>query len=154
MKSRILLALKVFLYCFLVWIIQTSLITDMFMVDVQVNLIFTSLIVFAAYLGFYETILAAVFFTIFISVLLYDQYIYWLYPIGAIAASLLNPNFIPDKFLICILYTIIFTPLFELMSTSSTGYFDRTVEAVLLNLLTMIPVFILVSLLFKKKKPA
>lgn len=150
MRAKIFLAVKVMLYCLVIWLIQTSLVTDLYFVDVQVNLIFASLLVFASYLGFFETIIAAVSFTMLIALLLYDSQIYWFYPLGAALASAINPHFIPDKFIICVLYTIGFTPLFELMSTSNTPFFDRTVEAVLLNLLTIIPVYMLVSLLFKR----
>ena len=148
MRQRILLAIKVIVYCFFVWLIQTSLITDLYLTDVQVNLILVSLIVFASKLSMYEVVIASSFFTIAIASLIYDSQIYWFYPIVAVIAKLINPDFIPDKFLICILYTLTFTPLFELMSTSSTPYLDRTMEAVLLNVATIIPIYIIINLVF------
>lgn len=148
MRQKALLALKVVSYCLFVSLMQTSLISDNYLTDIQVNLIFCSMIVFASMLTLLETMIAAVFFTISISTLLYDGQIYWFYPIAAAFASKLNPDFIPDKFLIAILYTIGFTPLFELMNTSSTAYWDRTMEAVLLNVLTVIPIYIIVKMVF------
>ncbi len=151
-KERALLALKVVVYCTFVLLLQTALIGDLYLTDVQVNLLFSSLIVFASCLSFFETIIAASFITISISMLLYDSQIYWFYPIAGALASWMNPNFVPDKFLIAILYTISFTPLFELMSTSSTPYWDRTMESVLLNVLTVIPLYVIIRLVFVPKQ--
>lgn len=147
LKEHILLAVKVCFYCFFVLLLQTALIGDLYLTDVQVNLVFCSLIVFASTLTLFETVVAAVFFTVASSMLLFDGDIYWFYIVGAALAAWINPAFIPDKFLISLLYTLTFTPLFELMSPSSTPYWDRTMEAVLLNVLTVIPLFVIVKLL-------
>jgi hypothetical protein len=110
------------------------------------------MIVFASMLGVLENLAASVFFTVFYSMLFHNGDIYWFYPVIAVLASKFNPEQIADKFLICVLYTIFFTALHEIFNPSSLSYFDKIMEGTLVNLITMIPLFLLIKVLFGKER--
>lgn len=84
--------------------------------------------------------------------LLYDKSIFWLYPLFSFIAFKINPKQISDKFLICVLYTIFFTPLYELFSQSSLSYLDRVSESILANIAIVPALYLIVKLTFKKNK--
>lgn len=149
MERKTLLTLKILIYCLIIISIQTSFIGQF--TSLNINLVFCSLIVFASILGFTENLIAVTLFTTFSAMLFYDGSIYWLYPVLSMIAYKLNPEQIPDKFLICVLYTIVFSALTEIFNPASTGYIDKVMEAVLINTATIVPLyFVTRSLLYKK----
>lgn len=136
---------KVLFYCFLIVTLQVSIVNEL---SANVNLIFCSILVFASLLSFQENLLASSFFTIFSAMLFYDNSIYWFYLIISFVAYRLNPEQIADKFLICLLYAIFFTPVFEIFNPLNMSYLDKLIQSTLVNTLTVIPLFFIVRLFF------
>lgn len=150
MSQKFRLASKVVFYCFWIVIVQTSLITDQF--PLQINLVFCSLMIFASLFGFFENLVAGIFFCVFSSMLFYNSDIYWFYPIFSIVASKINPEQIQDKFLVCILYVILITPIYEIFNPLNISYTDRLIENVLINVATMTPLFVITKFFFKERR--
>lgn len=151
-KKKILLALKVIAFCLVVSLAQTSLFADTYFADVQIDLVFATLLVFISRLGLFEVIVASLFFAVFTSMLLYDNALYWFYPIVAVLAHKINPDQIADKFLVCILFTIFLTPLYELLNLRDIPYIDRVISGVIVNILLIVPIYVLVKLFFEKRR--
>lgn len=150
MKQNIFLGIKVFLFCFFILIVQIALVEEFRFSSV--NLVFGSLIVFSSILSTTEVILGSVFFTVFSAMLFYNGDILWVYPIVAIGASKFNPEQIPDKFLLCLIYTILLTPVLEIFNPSSLSYLEKVSEGILVNLVSIIPLFFLVKFIFYKRE--
>ncbi len=93
--------------------------------DPKVNLLFTAVLVFASLLGFYETLVLAVLASSFSVALLYHSNYPWLYIVFALIAAWINPKQIPDKFIVTLLYAILFTAIYECFNPNSSAYFDR-----------------------------
>ena len=150
MKALTRLNIKIFLFCFLLISLQISTVTEF--MGFSFNFPFACIIVFASLLSLYEATLTALIFMIFVSMFSYDSQILWIYPVLAILGTKLNPSNIDDKFLVCIVYVLIFTPLLELFNPSSLGFLARTLNSSLSTIITAIPLFFLVKVLFKRQK--
>lgn len=137
--------IKILIFCFVVINLQTSLLSGF--PALPFNLAFVSVLVIASLLSIYETVLAASILCIGSSLLIYDQYIFWLYPLIALIANRINPPQIADKLLICIIYNLGFTPLVELLHPS-TNYTNQILTSILTNLLCAIPLFFIVKFFF------
>ena len=150
MKPLTKLTLKIFLFCFFLISLQIAVVTEF--MGFSLNFPFACIIVFASLLSLYEATLAALIFMIFVSMFSYDSQILWIYPVIAILGTKLNPSNIDDKFLVCIVYALLFTPLLELFSSSSLSLVARTLNSSLSTIITAIPLFFLVKILFKSQK--
>lgn len=150
MKPLTKLTLKIFLFCFALVSLQIAVVTEF--AGFSFNFPFACIIVFASLLTLYEATLAALFFMVFIAMFSYNSQILWIYPIIAILGTKLNPSNIDDKFLVCIVYALLFTPLVELFSSSSLGLVARILNSSLSTIITAIPLFFLVKVLFKARK--
>jgi hypothetical protein len=137
--------IKILIFCFVVINLQVSLLSGF--AALPFNLAFVSILVIASLLGIYESMLAASILCIGASLLIYDHYIFWLYPLIALIANRINPPQIADKFLICIIYNLGFTPLIELLHPS-TNYTNQILTSILTNLLCAIPLFFVVKFFF------
>jgi hypothetical protein len=149
MKKEIFLVFRLFLFCFFVSMVQVSLVQEF--TQLNVNLLFSSLIVFAGIRNTKEVILANLFFIILSTMLLYDASIPWIYALVSITASRLNPEQIPDKFLLCMIYTIFLTPIIEAFNPMTSSYIEKISEGILVNLISMLPLFFLIKFFFHKK---
>ena len=150
MRERVWSAAKILLFSLLVWSLQTSLFSSLDLLGTPINLILCSLIVFASYLSLFEVIVASIFFAAFTSMLLYDAQIYWYYPILAIIARFVNPDQISDKFLVAFFYTLFFTTIYEFFNENTLAFYDRLIGGILVNLLTMLVLFIVVRIVFPR----
>ena len=119
----------------------------------KVNLLLTCVLVFASMLSIYETLALAVLASTLTAALLYHGAYPWYYLVLGLIASLINPKQIPDKFIVTILYAILFTAAVELFNPNSTAYFDRLVESLPVTAFAAIPLYFLVLLLFKDYIP-
>lgn len=137
--------IKVLIFCLVVINLQTALLSSF--VALPFNLGFVTILVMATTLSLYENIIAATILCVVSSLLVYDQHIFWLYPLIAFIAHKINPPQIADKLLICIIYNLLFTPLIELMHPS-TNYVAQILTATLTNLLCSIPLFFIVKFFF------
>lgn len=137
--------IRILIFCLVVINIQISLLSGF--VALPFNLVFVSILVLSPLVSAYECVVAATIFCVGSSLLVYDQEIFWLYPVIALTANRINPQQISDKLLICIIYTLLFTPLVELLhpSTNLTG---KILTAILTNLLCTVPLFFIVKFFF------
>ncbi len=119
----------------------------------KVNLLFTAILVFASLLSSYETLVLAVIAAALTAALLYSTTYPWYYLLVALIASVINPKQIPDKFIVTILYAIVFTALVEIFNPNSTAYFDRLVETLPATAFAAIPLYFLVLFLFGDNIP-
>lgn len=150
MKPLTKLSLQIFLFCFLLMSLQIAVVSDFF--GFTLNFPFACVIAFTSLLTLYEATLAALIFMIFISMFSYDSQILWIYPVIAIIGTKLNPSNIDDKFLVCIAYVLIFTPLLEIFNSSNVNFISRVLNSSLSTVITVIPLFFLVKLFFKSQK--
>lgn len=142
------LALKIIGFCFLIIVLQTSLINSFW--GFNINLPFIVVIAFASLLGVYENVIAGLFFCSIISLLSYDNHLPWIYLVLGIIANRLNPENIADKLLICIIFCLILTPLMELFNPNSSRYLYRILSSSLINVVTVIPMYFIVNFVFSK----
>ena len=138
------------MFCFVVINLQLALVGDY--LGFTFNFPFATVIVFASLLSLYESCLAALIFMVMISCYSYDSQILWIYPIIAFIGVKLNPNSIDDKFLVTIVYSLLFTPLLELFSYSNQAYFTRTLNSCLSTIASVVILFFIVKSLFKSQK--
>lgn len=137
---------RIFLFCLIIINLQIALLSNF--AALPFNLPFASILVFAASAGIFQTLICAVFFCLFSSLTVYDNYIFWLYPIIALVAARINPPQIGDKLLVCIVYNLVFTPIIELCYPHANNYFDSIFRAVLSNLLATMFLFFIIKILF------
>lgn len=131
-------------YAFLSFLLQLSVAPDF-------NLLFCSILVFAAALPFVWTMWLALLYVIFSSLFFYDSALLWQYLLVAFVAGYFNPKQVPDKFLIVLLYSILFTAFWEFFNPNSLSYLDNLIESVLLNSAMLVPLYFLLRLLFNKQ---
>ncbi len=117
----------------------------------KVNLLLALILVFASLTTLSETLLLSVFAAALTSALLYQEHYPWVYIGVGLLASLLNPKQIPDKFILTLLYAIIFTALTEILNPNSSSYFDRLILSVPLATLAVIPLYFIL-LYFNKTR--
>lgn len=137
--------IKLLVFCFVVINLQTGLLSDF--APLPINLVLSVILVMSSLLSLYESVLAATILCVGSSLLIYDHHIFWVYPIVAVIASRINPPQIADKFLICIIYNLAFTPLIELLHPN-TNYIHQILTATLANLLCSITLFFIVKFFF------
>jgi|GEM_PF-3061002 len=119
----------------------------------KVNLLLTAILVFASLLGSYETLILAILALCFSSAFLYNGAYAWHYLLVALVAARINPKQIPDKFIVTILYAIVFTASIEIFNPNSTAYFDRLVETLPLTALAAIVLYFITLFLFRDNIP-
>ncbi len=119
----------------------------------KANLLFIAILVFASLLSVQETVVLAILAAAFNSALLYSSSYPWLYLVFGLAAALINPKQIPDKFIVTLLYAIFFTALYEAFNPNSSAYFDRLVETLPTTALVAAGMYFSVLLLFKDYVP-
>ncbi len=137
--------IKLVIFCLLVFNLQVSFLSSL--VILPFNLPLVSILVMAPLLGLYENLVAATIFCICSSLIVYDQHIFWLYPVLALLAQKINPPQIADKLLICIIYNLVFTPLIELLHMTN-NYSNQALTATLTNLICSIPMFFIIKFFF------
>lgn len=150
MKPLSKISLKILLFSFIVINLQIAIVGNCY--GFTVNLPFASIIVFAALLSLYEAVFAALIFMVLTSIFSYDSQILWIYPILAFIAVKLNPSHIDDKFLVAVIYSLVFTPLLELFSLSNQEYLARTLNSSLSTIASVILLFFIVKFFFKTQK--
>jgi hypothetical protein len=117
----------------------------------SLNLPLACIIAFSTLLSMFEAVLASILFMSFVFLLSYDSQIIWAYPLIAIMASKFNPEDIEDKFLVSIVFALIFSPLLELLNPNSSEYLSRILYSSLSTVVTVIPVFFMTKFFFKHK---
>jgi hypothetical protein len=117
----------------------------------SLNLPFACIIVFSTLLSVYEATLAALIFMSFVFLLSYDSQIIWAYPLIAIISSKFNPEDIEDKFLVSIVFALIFSPIIELFNPHGSDYISKLLYSSLSAVITIIPVFFMTKFFFKHK---
>lgn len=150
MSTILKLIIKVSIFAFLVVVLQVGFISQF--TDAPVNLIFASVIAFASILGLFENVLLSGLFCIASTLLIYDNFIFWIYPTIAILAHKINPSYIADKLLVCIIAVFIFTPILELFNPNSLPYIQKIISALLFNLIATIPMYFVVKMIFYRPK--
>lgn len=131
-------------------LIQISLVSEI--AGFIPNLPFACIIVFASVLSLYETALAGLIFMVLITMFSYNSHVLWIYPLIAILAAKLNPASIDDKFLVCIVYCLLLTPILEIFDPSGSGFIAKTLNTSLGVIFTAIPLFFVVKIFFKTQK--
>ena len=73
-----------------------------------------------------------------VSLLTYDSTIFWSYPLLALLASKINPEQVSAKFLVAVIFSLIFTPVFEFVYA---GSMNSWLTASISNLISSIILF-------------
>jgi hypothetical protein len=141
--------LKVFLFCFAIICLQLSIVQDF--LGFSINFPLACIIAFSTMLSMFETVLASVFFMSFVFLLSYDSQLIWAYPVIGIMASKFNPEDIEDKFLVSIVFSLIFGPLLEFFNPNSSGYLNKILYASLSTVIAVIPIYFMIHFFFKQK---
>jgi hypothetical protein len=150
MSDILKLSIKVSIFALLIVAIQVALISQI--TELPINLVFATIIAFASLLGLFENVLVSGIFCIACTMLVYDSFVFWIYPLLAIITHKVNPTHIADKLLVCIIAVFLLTPIIELFNPSSLSYIQKIVSALLFNLITTIPMYFIVKMIFYKRR--
>lgn len=145
-------SIKIGLFAFLIVIVQVAVVSQL--TDLPINLAFSAIIAFASLLGLLEISVLTGALVVGSTLLVYNGFIFWIYPVIGIIAQRINPYHIADKLLVSIMGVFVFTPILELFNPSSLNYLQKIISALLFNLITTIPMYFLVKILFYKPKQA
>jgi len=145
-------SIKIAIFAFLVVLVQVAVVTQL--TDLPINLPFSALIAFASLQGFLEVCVLGGALLLGSTLLVYNGFIFWIYPVIGIVAQRINPNHIGDKLLVSIMGIFVFTPILELFNPCSLNYFQKIISGLLFNLIATIPMYFLVKILFYRRKQA
>lgn len=118
------------------------------------NLAFATIIAFASLGSFFETILASLIFATLTTNFSYNSQILWVYVLIALIAVKFNPDNIADKFIVCLGYSLLLTPMLEIFNPMHTDFLERITSAELSNLVSSALMFFVVKLFFSTNKKA
>jgi hypothetical protein len=152
MSDLLKLAIKIVLFALLIILAQVAIVSQI--TDWPINLAFSAIIAFASLLGLFEVCVLSGTLLTASSLLIYSDFVFWIYPVIGILGQKINPYHIADKLLVSIMGVFLFTPLLELFNPSSLNYFQKIISALLFNLITTIFMFFLVKILFYRPKKA
>jgi hypothetical protein len=152
MSDLLKLAIKIVLFALLIILAQVAIVSQL--TDWPINLAFSAIIAFASLLGLFEVCVLSGTLLTASSLLIYSDFVFWIYPVIGILGQKINPYHIADKLLVSIMGVFLFTPLLELFNPSSLNYFQKIISALLFNLITTIFMFFLVKILFYRPKKA
>ncbi|MEY3369908.1 MAG: hypothetical protein RLZZ361_578 [Cyanobacteriota bacterium] len=145
-------SIKIGFFAFLIVVVQVAVVSQL--TDLPINLAFCTIIAFASLLGLLEVSVLCGALVVGSTLLVYNGFIFWIYPVIGIIAQRINPYHIADKLLVSIMGVFVFTPILELLNPSSLNYLQKIISALLFNLITTIPMYFLVKILFYKPKQA
>jgi hypothetical protein len=152
MSDLLKLAVKIVLFALLIILAQVAIVSQI--TDWPINLAFSAIIAFASLLGLFEVCVLSGTLLTASSLLIYSDFVFWIYPVIGILGQKTNPYHIADKLLVSIMGVFVFTPILELFNPSSLNYFQKIISALLFNLITTIFMFFLVKILFYRPKKA
>lgn len=139
--------LKIFIFCFLVVNLQLSIIP--LLSFPSFNFAFAAILASSILLTSLESFVLATLLAAMSSMLVYDNSIFWLYPVIAVIANKINPPQINNKIFVLLVYCFIFTPALEIFNPSKAGYFINASTAIALNLVASLVMYWVISLTLK-----
>jgi hypothetical protein len=145
--------IKLVLFAFLILTLQIAVLKEIS--DISFNLPLVAIITIASFSSLEISLYSASIFIAAISLLSYDNTIYWAYLIAAFITNQLNPKNLEDKFLVAAFYCSLFTPIFEIFFTPVKEHLiNKCIINTLINLATLIPVYFVLKLALSNKKKA
>jgi hypothetical protein len=152
MSDIVKLSIKIGLFAFCIVVAQVAVVSQV--TDLPINLPFSAIIAFASLLGLFEVTALSGALCVISTLLVYSNFIFWIYPVIGIIAQRVNPSHIADKLLVSIIGVFVFTPILELFNPSSLNFLQKIISALLFNLITTIILYFLVKLLFYRPRHA
>lgn len=124
---------KLALIALVLVLLQTSLLSGFELLSI--NLPLAVIFVSSTLLTSTNNLIFASMLTIMVSLMTYDGTIFWSYPLLALVASKINPTQVSAKFLVAIIFSIMFTPVFEFIYA---GSMNNIIAASISNLVSTI----------------
>lgn len=151
MKETIWQIIKLVLCAFLVIALQVAVLKEV--TDIAFNLPLVAIIAIASFSNLEMSIYSAAIFIASISLLSYDNVIYWSYLLIAFITNQFNPKNLEDKFLVAAFYCSIFSPILEIIYTPvKEDLINKCITTTLINLASLVPIYFLLKLTLSQKK--
>ncbi|MDD9898729.1 MAG: hypothetical protein OXU45_07000 [Candidatus Melainabacteria bacterium] len=126
-------------------LLQTSLLSSF--EALAINLPVVAIFISSALLPAASNLIFATSLAIIVSLMTYGDTIFWTYPLLALIASKINPEQVRSKFLVAIVFSIMFTPVFEFIYA---GNMANITTASITNLVSSIILFWSLKPFFKQ----
>ena len=98
MSDIVKLSIKIGLFAFCIVVAQVAVVSQV--TDLPINLPFSAIIAFASLLGLFEVTALSGALCVISTLLVYSNFIFWIYPVIGIIAQRVNPSHIVDKLLV------------------------------------------------------
>jgi hypothetical protein len=153
MNETIWQIIKLVLCAFVVIALQVAVLKEV--TDIAFNLPLVAIISIASFSNLEMSIYSAAIFIASISLLSYDNVIYWSYLLIAFITNQFNPKNLEDKFLVAAFYCSVFSPILEIIYTPvREDLINKCITTTLINLASLVPVYFLLKLTLSQKKKA
>ena len=144
-------SIKIVFFTFLILVLQIAVLKEI--TDLSINLPLIAVISIASFSNLSTSLYSTGLLVIAISLLSYNNHVYWDYLLLAFVVNQFNPKNLSDKFLVAAFYCIVFSPIFELIyAPSQEAFLDKCISVTLINLATLIPVYFVLKLGLSIKK--
>lgn len=151
MKEIFWQSFKLVFLAFLILILQVAVLKEV--TDISFNLPLVAIITIASFSNLETSLFGASIFIAAISLLSYNNSLYWGYLLVAFITNQFNPKNLEDKFLVAAFYCALFTPIFEFIYTPvKENLLNKCITTTLINLSTLIPLYFILKLTLRSKK--